>query len=77
MTDYTKTVDFAVKDGLASGNAGKAIKGTEHDTEYNNIATAIATKLNKASPAMTGTATGANLTLTGALDGATIDGGTF
>ena len=44
MSDYTKTVDFAAKDALASGNAAKAAKGTEVDTEYNNIATAIATK---------------------------------
>lgn len=44
MTDYTKTTDFAVKDGLASGNAAKAAKGTEIDTELDNIATAVATK---------------------------------
>jgi hypothetical protein len=44
MADYSKTTDFAIKDGLASGNPSKVIKGTEHDTEYNNIATAIASK---------------------------------
>jgi hypothetical protein len=44
MTDYTKTVDFAAKDGLASGNPAKAAKGTEVDTELDNIAVAIATK---------------------------------
>jgi hypothetical protein len=44
MSDYSKTVDFAAKDGLATGQAAKVIKGTEIDTEFNNIATANATK---------------------------------
>jgi len=44
MSDYTKEVDFAAKDALASGNASKVAKGTEVDTEFNNIATAVATK---------------------------------
>jgi hypothetical protein len=46
MTDYTKSTNFAAKDALASGNANKVVKGTELDTEFNNIATAIATKAN-------------------------------
>lgn len=45
MSNYTKTVDFAAKDALATGNAAKIVKGTEIDTEYNNIATSSATKL--------------------------------
>ena len=45
MANYTKTVDFAAKDGLASGVAAKRILGTEINTEFNNIQTAIATKL--------------------------------
>lgn len=45
MTDYTKTVDFAAKDALLTGNPAKLVKGTEIDTEFNNIATAVATKL--------------------------------
>lgn len=44
MSDYTKTTNFAAKDSLPSGNAAKIVKGTEIDTEFNNIATAIATK---------------------------------
>lgn len=44
MSDYTKTTNFAAKDSLPSGNAAKVVKGTEIDTEFNNIATAIATK---------------------------------
>lgn len=56
MANYTKTTNFAAKDSLPSGSAGKIIKGTEHDTEYNNIATAIATKLD-ASGAVTDSST--------------------
>tara|TARA_R100001460_G_scaffold30407_2_gene60042 strand:+ start:288 stop:1475 length:1188 start_codon:yes stop_codon:yes gene_type:complete len=44
MSNYTKTTNFATKDSLPSGNAAKIVKGTEIDTEFNNIATAIATK---------------------------------
>jgi len=44
MSNYTKTTNFAAKDSLPSGNAAKIVKGTEIDTEFNNIATAIATK---------------------------------
>lgn len=55
MSNYTKSTDFAAKDALASGNAGKIVKGTEIDTEFNNIATAVATKADLASPTFTGT----------------------
>lgn len=57
MTDYVKSTNFASKDNLASGNPLKIIKGTEFDTEFNNIATAIATKADSASPTLTGTPT--------------------
>ena len=55
MSDYTKSTNFATKDNLSSGNALKIVKGTEIDTEFNNIATAIATKADLASPTLTGT----------------------
>lgn len=54
MTNYVKSTDFASKDALASGNAAKIVKGTEIDTEFNNIATAIATKADTANPTFTG-----------------------
>lgn len=57
MSDYTKSTNFASKDNLSSGNPLKIVKGTEIDTEFNNIATAIATKADLASPALTGTPT--------------------
>lgn len=57
MSNYTKSTDFASKDSLPSGNAGKIVKGTEIDTEFNNIATAVATKADLSSPTFTGTPT--------------------
>jgi len=58
MSDYSKTTDFGVKDGLTTGDPNKVVSGTEHDDEYNNIATAIATKSNKKLPATTGNMAG-------------------
>lgn len=55
MTDYVKSTNFASKDSLSSGNPSKIVKGTEIDTEFNNIATAVETKANIASPTFTGT----------------------
>jgi len=45
MSNYTKTTNFGAKDTLPSGDSQKIIRGTEFDTEFNNIATAVATKL--------------------------------
>lgn len=67
MSNYTKTTNFTAKDSLSSGNALKIIRGSEHDTEYTNIATAIQTKADLASPSLTGTATAVNITVSGAL----------
>jgi len=77
MSNYTKTTNFAVKDNLASGNPSKIIKGSEIDTEFNNISTAVATKSNTASPTFTGTVTIPTLSVTGTATVGTIDGGTY
>jgi hypothetical protein len=77
MSNYTKLTDFASKDALSSGDANKIIKGTEFETEFDNIATAIATKADTASPTFTGTVTIPALTFTGTLSTGTIDGGTY
>ena len=76
MSNYTKTTNFAIKDGLVSGNPSKIIKGTEIDTEYNNIASAVSSKPDANNGAHTGTTTMVNLTLSGTFNG-TIDGGTY
>ena len=54
MTEYVKSTNFASKDSLAVGNPLKIVKGTEIDTEFNNIATAMATKADLNSPAFIG-----------------------
>ena len=76
MSNYTKTTNFAIKDGLVSGNPSKIIKGTEIDTEYNNIASAVSSKPDANNGTHTGTTTMANLTLSGSFSG-TVDGGTY
>ncbi len=44
MSDYTKTTNFTAKDALSTGDPLKLIKGSYFDTEFDNIATAVATK---------------------------------
>lgn len=44
MSNYVKSTNFATKDSLVTGNPAKIVKGTEIDTEFNAIATAVATK---------------------------------
>ena len=64
MTNYVKSTNFATKDNLASGDPLKIVKGTEINTEYDNIAIAVATKADTASPTFTGTVTIPTLALT-------------
>jgi len=74
MSNYVKSTNFTAKDSLPSGDANKVIRGSEFDTEFDALATAVATKADLAGPTFTGTATFANLTATGTvnLTGATI-----
>ena len=67
MSNYTKSTNFATKDNLSSGNPAKIVKGTEIDTEFNNIATAISTKQDSSTAGdvtLTGTQTLTNKTIT-------------
>ena len=48
MSNYVKVTNFATKDTLPSGDNNKVVRGTEINTEFDNIATAIATKANSA-----------------------------
>ena len=57
LTEYVKSTNFASKDSLAIGNPLKIVKGTEIDAEFNNIATAVATKADLNSPALIGSPT--------------------
>jgi hypothetical protein len=89
MSNYTKATDFAAKDALASGNPSKIVRGTEINTEFAAIQTAVNSKADIAGPTFTGTVTiptlavssngtvGGTLTVTGAFEAASINGGTF
>lgn len=57
MANYTKATNFASKDSLLTGNPSKLIRGSEIDSEFNAISTAIATKADTNSPTFTGTPT--------------------
>ena len=77
MSNYTPTTDFASKDALPSGDPAKIIRGTDFSAEFNNIATAVASKANTDSPTFTGVVTISDLNFVGTLDSVTIDGGTY
>jgi hypothetical protein len=53
--NYVQSTNFATKDALPSGDPLKIVKGTEINTEFNNIAVAVATKADLISPTFTGT----------------------
>lgn len=63
MTNYVKTTDFAAKDNTALPDAQRLVKGTEFEVEFDNIADAIASKANSASPAFTGVPTAPTATV--------------
>jgi len=66
MADYVKATNFAVKDTLTTGNPAKLVKGTELNSEFDAIATAVQTKIDLNNPSFTGT-----------MSGGTINGGTY
>jgi hypothetical protein len=55
MSSYVKATNFATKDTLTTGDPAKIIKGTEIDTEFNSIASAISSKADVNNPTFTGT----------------------
>jgi len=65
MTAYTKSTNFATKDTLTSGDPLKIVKGTEINTEFDNIQTAVNSKADTASPTFTGTLTASALSVSG------------
>jgi hypothetical protein len=89
MSNYTKATNFTSKDALSTGNPSKLVRGSEIDTEFSAIQTAVNSKADSASPTISGTATiaaltvtgnatvGGTLTVTGALEAASLNGGSF
>jgi hypothetical protein len=57
MSDYNKSTNFAAKDNLSDADPGKIIKGSELDQEFNQIVTAVNSKANISSPALSGAPT--------------------
>ena len=63
MANYVKATNFTAKDALPQGNAGKIVKGTELDTEFTAIASAVSSKADLNSPSLTGTPTAPTATI--------------
>ena len=63
MTAYTKATNFLAKDSLPDTDAGKIIKGSEFDTEFNNLQTAVNSKADALSAALSGTPTAPTATV--------------
>ena len=57
MSNYVKTTNFLRKDSLPDTDADKIIRGSEFDTEFNNLVIAVASKANTVSPEFTGVPT--------------------
>ena len=68
MTAYTKSTNFATKDTLTSGDPLKIVRGTEINTEFDNIQTAVNSKANTDTPTFTGTITADTVALSGPLN---------
>ena len=64
MSNYTKLTNFTAKDSLPTTDPAKVIVGSEFDTEFDNLQTAVNSKADTASPTFTGT-----VTITGTLEG--------
>lgn len=74
MSNYAKITDFAIKDSLATGNPAKAVRGEEHDAEYNAIATAISSKADTNSPSFVGPVSFQSANCSGTITAVTFSG---
>lgn len=71
MAAYVKITNFAVKDGLLSGNPSKIVSGSEIDAELNAIALSSSQNLTAITDAQTATASSASAAATSATNAAT------
>jgi len=55
MSDYTIAVSWSGKDALADSDSAKVISGTDFNTEFTTIRTAVNSKADIASETLTGT----------------------
>jgi hypothetical protein len=77
MTAYTKSTNFATKDTLTSGDPLKIVKGTEINTEFDNIQTAVNSKSDTASPTFTGTVTIPTVSVSSTTDSSSVSTGSI
>jgi len=73
VSNYTQSTNFATKDALSPGDPLKIVRGTEINTEFTNIAVAVATKFDTtalASPGPIGATTPAAISCTSLNGGA-------
>lgn len=77
MSNYSVSTDFGNKDELLPGDAGKIIRGSEFSTEFNSIATAIATKADLAGNVSFLNQVSIPTLVLGTLSSGTIDGGSY
>jgi len=77
MTAYTKSTNFATKDTLTSGDPLKIVKGTEINTEFDNIQTAVNSKSDTASPTFTGTVTIPTASVSSTTDSSSVSTGSI
>ena len=54
MTNYVQTTNFLRKDSLPDASPEKIIRGSEFNTEFNNLVIAVASKANLISPIFSG-----------------------
>lgn len=64
MSDYSQTTSFTPKDALTTGDPNKIVRGSEFDTEFSAISTAIATKVDQAATGLSITSKTINYDLT-------------
>ena len=57
MSNYIKATNFAAKDTYTTGNPLKTVSGVEIDDEFTSIQTAVNSKADTSSPALTGAPT--------------------
>jgi len=55
MSDYTIAVSWSGKDALSDSDANKVISGDDFNTEFTTVQTAVNSKVDAASPTLTGT----------------------
>jgi hypothetical protein len=77
LSSYTKSTNFATKDTLTSGDPLKIVRGTEINTEFDNIQTAVNSKSDTASPTFTGTVTIPTASVSSTTDSSSVSTGSI